>query len=338
MKRKLLFLVTLILIFVTVGCSKSVSVDTESNLEIYEDNFVKFDYNPDVITNMQLDTDEMDYFLVSKLLDDTITNPTSLLDLTGTAIIVSDTDESLYRAYQADYAVAFTTFINGMLDINEISKSDVTGKPSTMVECDKVLSNGNIVKAKFLSISKDKLCIVYCHIPKTIDESDKNEILRGYDSIEYKNPNIIDKVYTDDYISMKYNTNLLEVNKFAESDSSYLLVVRQNTSEFDTSNLFANSIIEVVALPVTSDFGNMYINNPELCATIFNGALSTDEIEPSDITNGRCEKILSDGRAIKVKFLNDVNKKNIIAIYSVTANEEDGVIKEFEKTYESINN
>lgn len=332
--RKFATVFFIFLVTFFTGCNTQLS-----QLNTYEDDFVKFEYNSNIITNMVLDVENvMDYFLVSKLLNDTIIKPTSLLDLTGTAIIVTDTDKSLYEAYQTNYKLAFSTFINGILDIDEIDETDVNGKPTTMIECDKELSNGNLIKAKFLSIDENKLCIAYCHIPKTVDKNDKNELIKIYDSIIYKNPKITDKSYSDDYISMKYNPDVLEANKLTETDKSYIMVVRKKTKEFNTSNLFANSIMTVTTLPVASDFGNMYIRNPELCAKIFNGALSTDEITASDITNGMCEKKLKDGRQVKVKFLNDVNKNNIIAIYSMLASEDTETINEFEKTYDSLNN
>lgn len=333
MKRLFLIFVIIFNLLILNGCSSN-----NIKLDTYEDDFVKFDYNADVIKNTAFDSsDDILYFQMSSLIGDTTDNK----DLSNNSCVniwVSNTNSDTYKMYKDNPKVMFAAFFNMLLNTDEISSDDVDKTESTILECDKILSNGKHIKAKFLSIDENITSVATCNILSDTDKKKSTELVNVYNSITYKAPQITDKSYSDDYISMKYNPDVLETNKLTETDKSYIMVVRKQSKEFNTSNLFANSIIQIANLPVTSDFGNMYINNPDLCASLFNGALSTDEIEPSDITNGSCEKVLNDGRTIKVKFLNDVNKKNIIAIYSVTANEDNEVIKEFEKTYKSLSN
>lgn len=337
MKKITTFFLIFLVTFVT-GCNSK-----SSKLDTYTDDFVEFEYNPTVITNVVLDAENgMDYFLVSKLLDDTITNPTSLLNLTGTAIIVTDTDKSLYRLYQTNYKQAFSIFINGLLDIEEINETDVIGKPSTTVECDKTLSNDDLVKAEFLSINENKLCIAYCHIPKEVNKSNRNEILTVYNSIIYNKTNIAEslttKTYSDDWVTMKYNPNLFVTNKLSDTNSRYCLLLHKNSTDFNESNLYSNSIIFISAVPDTTGVGSLAKNNKALAVSAFNAVLSTDEITEADITENGCNKKLSDGRLIKCKFLDNINGKIAVAVSSIIADEDNQIVNELDNAFNSIKN
>lgn len=339
MKKNFLFLILVMILFIFNGCGLNLN-ENESNsaTNTYEDDFIKFNYNSDAIENLSYNpTDDILYFHVSKLINDTM-DTTSLSNSTSVNIWVSNTNLDTYQMYKNNPKTMFTGFFNMLLDTDEISVSDVQGTQSTTLECDKILSNGNHIKAKILLIDENVTAVITCNILPNIKSNDSQELINVYNSIVYKNPKIADKLYTDNYISMEYNPDILIADKFTETDTSYIMIVRKNSNDFDTSYLFANSIIEITTLPVTSDFGNMYINNPDLCATLFNGVLSTDEITALDISDGSCNKELSDGRIVKVKFLNDVNNNNIIAIYSTIKNEDAEIIEELKKTYESINN
>ena len=74
-----------------------------------------------------------------------------------------------------------------MLDIEELTESDISGKPSSNdVECNKILSNGNHLKAKILFIDEERFVIAYSLIGPNVHDSDVTELTKVYDSAVYK--------------------------------------------------------------------------------------------------------------------------------------------------------
>jgi len=162
-------------------------VEDENVKDVYENDIIKLEYNSDLITVFPINSDEIQNSLLVKLIDDDISNPSSVTDYTGINIVISDTfGKAVYPSYQVNYKTTFVTLFNSLLNIKELIESDVEGKPSTLVECDKILDNGNRIKAKFLHVSQEQLVIVCCNILPTTKDSDIKELIDVYNSIVYK--------------------------------------------------------------------------------------------------------------------------------------------------------
>ncbi len=197
MKRKLIVAILLLMSILITGCGTektSQNISEESVSETFENSFIKFSYNPNKITNIDINEanggiEGMDCFITSKLLDDPVSSDVSgMMDVTATTTIVADTEEAVYALYQQNYKLAFSLFLTGILG-TEITEDDIIGKPSDSIECDKVSTNGDIIKAKLLSINENKLCVVVCHIVSDIEPANQDEIMAVYNSVVYKESN-----------------------------------------------------------------------------------------------------------------------------------------------------
>ena len=156
----------------------------ETSNSVYEDDFIKFEYNPKIIANIPLDSEGVSG-VFSKLIDDSVPNHPIIVDLTGVGIMRANTN--IYQEYQINYKISFVSILNRMLDIEELTESDISGKPSSNdVECNKILSNGNHLKAKILFIDEERFVIAYSLIGPNVHDSDVTELTKVYDSAVYK--------------------------------------------------------------------------------------------------------------------------------------------------------
>lgn len=193
---------------------KEIEDTPKSNTKEYKDDFVKFHYNPDVITNIPIDSPNAQYLLVTKLCDDTtesdseskyslITKNTILL----VCVLSSENSASASDGLNINYKEAFSSFLSGFTGYEEISNEDISKDSLNQIKLNKTLQNGNQLKAKVLSSQKDGCAFAICNLLPSTKEEDKQAIIDVFNDISYlklsTNSDNSNLSYTNSYFNKK---------------------------------------------------------------------------------------------------------------------------------------
>lgn len=170
------------------------SVSSNNSIQTYSDDVITLTYNSDTTLVQKLDSPNMSYSLIVLNSNKTF-NDTSLYDNSVVYITEIDTPEHTFEYYDDSTLVAFkilfTAFVNASLTTEEITVNDVQGDTSgqltTLIRCEKTLSDGRNVKAKLLHIDENKLLFVFFSMLPNEEQSVTDEFTAVYDSIRYNN-------------------------------------------------------------------------------------------------------------------------------------------------------
>lgn len=169
-----------------------IPVISESSEGTYSDDVITLTYNPDSTTVQKLDAPGMSYSLVvlnsGKAFDDT-----SLYNNSLVYIAEIDTPEGTFEYYNSSsldaFKVLFVALANSSLTTEELAVNDVVGDTSgqltTLIRCEKSLSDGRKVKAKLLHIDENKMLVTFYSMLPDEDQSIVDEFTAVYNSIRY---------------------------------------------------------------------------------------------------------------------------------------------------------
>lgn len=188
--------------------------DLKSTRKTYSDDVITLTYNPDSTVVQELNSPGIPYSLIAlnakKTFDDE-----SLYNNSVVYITAIDTPDNAFEYYNNSidaYKVLFASFVGSTLDTiiySDDIAGDNSGDLTTLMRCDKTLSNGRKIKAKLLHI--DENMSVYAFFSMLPDEDQK----------------IIDE-FTDIYNSIRYNGNTTIIN------TENTVATTENTTEATT--------------------------------------------------------------------------------------------------------
>lgn len=176
----------------TNDSSVAKEIKTNDN-DKYEDDFVKFNYNSNLVVNTVVDNKAAPYSLLVELkkhkVDRGNLDYTKLFtDNSFLSVFVFNDNSSkiMSEAFKENYKSTLADILNASCNTDEISESDVIWNLSTNAAVDKNLSNGSRIKARVLSQQSDGFSVVICNILPNINDKDKQELINIFDDIVYK--------------------------------------------------------------------------------------------------------------------------------------------------------
>jgi len=94
-------------------------------------------------------------------------------------------------------------------------------------ECDKILSNGNHLKAKFLYIDNNNCAVIFCNILPTVKDTEAQELINVYNSAIYKGINTNDSSSTQ---QIEKNSNSISKSITNETSSETTTIEEATTT------------------------------------------------------------------------------------------------------------